>query len=417
MIHLSMSWRSIFPAAAIVALLAIAGVSARAADEPKVVKQPMPDKPLAVTAQRAFKKFKPYRPIVITNFGDGSNRLVVAEQTGKIYAVKAGEDVEQPALFANLEPKIEYKDKENEEGLLGLAFHPKYKENGQFFVYYTAKYTGKPGAKRESVLSRFKVSKDDPNKADAEFEQELLRIPQPYWNHNGGTICFGPDGMLYIGLGDGGAGNDPHGNGQKMDTILGKILRIDVDHHDKGLAYAIPKDNPFVGKEGARGEIWNAGLRNVWRMSFDRKTGDFWVADVGQNLWEEINIVKKGDNLGWNIRESRHGFNPPTAPARPDLLEPIWEYHHDIGKSITGGHVYRGPTSRNLIGKYLYADYVTGKLWALDYDAEAKQVKANYILSCVDQNPPVMTFGEAEDGEVYFATTFGFIYKFTDTNM
>lgn len=382
----------------------------------EVQKQPLPDTPLAVTAQRAFKKFKPYRPIVITHFGDGSNRLVVAEQTGKIYVLKPGEDVESPALLINLESKIEYKDKENEEGLLGLAFHPKFKENGAFFVYYTAKYTGRPGAKRESVVSRFRLSQEDSAQGDPASEVELLRIPQPFWNHNGGTLCFGPDGMLYIGLGDGGAANDPQGNGQKMDTLLGKILRIDVDQATSDKPYGIPADNPFVKTAGARPEIYALGVRNIWRMSFDRATGAFWVADVGQNLWEEINIVKKGDNLGWNIRESRHGFNPPNAGPRPELLEPIWEYHHDIGKSITGGHVYRGKQVPALVGKYLYADYVTGKIWALEYDAQAGQVKANYILQCVDQNPPIMTFGEGEDGEVYCASTFGFIYTFTGTN-
>jgi quinoprotein glucose dehydrogenase len=278
------------------------------------------------------------------------------------------------------------------------------------------------------VVSRFRVSKDDPQKADPKSEEELLRIPQPFWNHNGGTIVFGPDGMLYIGLGDGGLANDPKGNGQNLSTWLGSILRIDVDHKDEGRAYAVPKDNPFVGQKDAKPEIWAYGWRNVWRMSFDRKTGTFWAADVGQNLWEEINIVVKGGNYGWNKRESMHTFDVSKAQPGPgrtvaetnkpdprrageeDLIDPIWEYHHDIGKSITGGNVYRGKKIPQLEGCYLYGDYVSGKQWALKYDEKAKKVVANYAL--IDNKAPVMTYGEDEAGEVYFADSFGFIYKF-----
>jgi quinoprotein glucose dehydrogenase len=219
--------------------------------------------------------------------------------------------------------------------------------------------------------------------------------------------------MLYIGLGDGGKANDPYENGQKMSTWLGKILRIDVDHKEAGKNYAVPRDNPFVGMSDAKPEIWALGVRNIWRMSFDRETGVHWAGDVGQDLWEEIDIVVKGGNYGWNYREAMHPF-PPEAnhPPKPEMIEPIWEYHHTIGKSITGGVVYRGKKVPSLVGKYLYADYVTGKLWALDYDLKAKKVNANYILSCVDQNPPVITYGEDEQGEVYFTTAFGNIYKY-----
>jgi quinoprotein glucose dehydrogenase len=362
-------------------------------------KQPQPDTPIDVTVTRAFPKLRIRRPVLFTNAGDGTNRLFIGEQQGVIRVMPNDENVEEPGVFLDIESQVVYKDKENEEGLLGLAFHPKFKENGQFFVYYNT--TDKP---HTCVVSRFTVSKDNSDKADPKSEEELLRIEQPFWNHNGGTLCFGPDGYLYIGLGDGGAANDPHGNGQNLKTWLGSILRIDVDNKDEGKAYAVPKDNPFVGKEGAQPEIFAYGFRNIWRMSFDRETNDFWVADVGQNLWEEINIVTKGGNYGWNLREGFHKFGDQGAEPRADLLEPIWEYHHDIGKSITGGYVYRGKKVPALIGCYLYGDYVSGKQWALKYDTKLPA-----------DNITVITYGEDEQGEVYFTDSFGFIYKYQAT--
>jgi quinoprotein glucose dehydrogenase len=236
-----------------------------------------------------------------------------------------------------------------------------------------------------------------------------MTIEQPFWNHNGGTIVFGPDGYLYIGLGDGGAANDPHGNGQNLGTLLGSILRIDVDSKDEGLAYGIPDDNPFVGVEGARPEIYAYGIRNVWRIAFDRQTGKLWAGDVGQDLWEEIDIIEKGGNFGWNLREGMHPFKG-GAEASDAFVEPIFEYHHDVGKSITGGHVYRGQRVPQLAGKYVYADYVTGDIWALDYDEAGRKVRGNYSISW--EKLPVMTFGEDEQGEVYFTITSGQVYRF-----
>ena len=206
--------------------------------------------PIAVRTVRAFKDLDIKRPIVVTNAGDGTNRLFVASQLGTIFVMPDDQTASDPAVFLDLSKKVVYKDKENEEGLLGLVFHPQYKENGQFFVYYTT-----TEAPHTSVVSRFRVSKDDPNKADPKSEQELLSVPQPFWNHNGGTICFGPDGFLYIALGDGGSANDPEKNGQNLSTLLGSILRIDVDHKAGDKAYAIPKDNPFVKNPDARPEI------------------------------------------------------------------------------------------------------------------------------------------------------------------
>ena len=341
-------------------------------------------------------KAQPLRPIVLTHAGDGSNRIVVATQRGVIHVFENRQSAKKTTVFLDLEVKVAYNDKQNEEGLLGLAFHPKYKQNGYFFVYYSTR-----DASHTSVISRFRVSKDDPNRADATFEEEVMRIKQPFWNHNGGTIAFGPDGYLYVGLGDGGSAKDPHGNGQNKATLLGSILRIDVDRKDKGLSYAIPRDNPFVGQPKARGEIWAYGLRNVWRMSFDRKTGTMWAGDVGQDLWEEINLITRGGNYGWNLREARHKFGKNGSGPSPDLIEPIWEYDHVVGKSITGGHVYRGKRLPELVGAYLYADYVTGKIWALRYDESKKKVISN--RSIPGNKLPVISFGEDEMGEVYFA--------------
>jgi quinoprotein glucose dehydrogenase len=269
------------------------------------------------------------------------------------------------------------------------------------------------------VISRFRVSKKDPGKADPASEEEILRIKQPFWNHNGGTLAFGPDGCLYVGLGDGGSARDPHRNGQNLKTLLGSILRIDVDKKSDGKKYSIPQDNPFVGQKDARPEIWAYGLRNVWRMSFDRKTGALWAGDVGQDIWEEIDLIEKGGNYGWNLREAKHKFGPKGSEARSDMIDPVWEYHHNIGKSITGGNVYRGKRVPELVGAYLYADYVSGKVWALRYDEKAKKVVGNHPIepgeSCPVKKMPVITFGEDEGGEVYFCDSFGFLYRFRST--
>jgi glucose/arabinose dehydrogenase len=238
-----------------------------------------------------------------------------------------------------------------------------------------------------------------------------MRIKQPFWNHNGGTVEFGPDGYLYVGLGDGGAANDPLGNGQNLETLLGSILRIDVDRQQEGRPYAIPPDNPFVEAPGARPEIWAYGLRNVWRLSFDEPTGTMWAADVGQNLWEEINIIRRGGNYGWNLREGMHPFGDDGSGPRPDLIEPVWEYHHDIGKSITGGMVYRGDRVPALRGYYLYADYVSGRFWALRYDHDQQRVVENRPIRS-GESKPIVTFGEDETGEVYCSDAFGMIYMF-----
>ncbi len=363
------------------------------------------ERPLPVRIERAFANLEFNRPLVLTHAGDGTNRVFVASQLGKIFVFANDQDVEEAAVYLDIKDRVTYSDNENEEGFLGLAFHPRYQDNGELYVYYTTRKTP-----HTSVISRFRVSKDDPNRADPASEEEILRIGQPYWNHNGGTMVFGPDGYLYIGLGDGGKRDDPHGNGQNLGTLLGSILRIDVDHRDAGKAYAIPKDNPFVGRPGARGEIWAYGVRNIWRMAFDRETGKLWAADVGQDIWEEIDLIVRGGNYGWNLREATHKFGPKGAVPRPDLIEPIFEYHPDAGKSITGGQVYRGQRVPELAGAYLYADYITGQVYALRYDEQAKRVTANQPIA--GNIMPVFSFGEDEPGEAYFMTTQGWIFRF-----
>ena len=355
---------------------------------------------------QAFPELRIARPIVVTHANDGSNRLFVASQLGKIYCFENKADVSEPNLYLDIEESVRYIDKENEEGLLGFAIHPDYKKNGQFFLFYTT--TDEPHV---SVISRFNVSSTDPSKADPNSEVELMRIPQPFWNHNGGTLAFGHDGYLYIALGDGGKANDPFKNGQNLATLNGSILRIDVDKKSKDHNYAIPADNPFVGLKEARPEIYAYGFRNVWRLSFDRKTGALYAADVGQNIWEEINIVVKGGNYGWNLREAKHKFGDNGSEASDKLIDPIFEYHHDVGKSITGGHVYRGSAVPSLKGMYMYADYVSGKVWALEHTPSGKILGNHEIKS---MNLPIITFGEDEQGEVYLTTQLGggIIYKF-----
>jgi glucose/arabinose dehydrogenase len=352
------------------------------------------------------------RPLIVTGAGDGTNRIFVATQPGTIHVFPNDPNIDEMTTFLDIRERVHYRvPQENEEGFLGLAFHPKFKENGEFFVYYTNAYESEDD--RKSIISRFRVSQDDPNRADPGSEEIIMEIPQPFWNHDGGTIIFGPDGYLYVGLGDGGSGGDPFGHGQNLGTLLGSVLRIDVDHKDEGLAYAIPKDNPFVGQEGARGEIWAYGIRNIWRMAFDRETGVLWAGDVGQDIWEEVDIITKGGNYGWNLREGMHPFNRRGhrgSEARPDLIEPLIEYHHDVGKSITGGNVYRGKAVPELVGAYLYADFVSGKMWALWYDQQAKRVTANREI--VSSAGAVITFGEDDAGETYYTTQQGAIMKF-----
>jgi glucose/arabinose dehydrogenase len=336
----------------------------------------------------------PLRPLVVTHSGDGTGRRFVLDQSGMIHVFKPGSVAGK--LFLDLRPGTAPWGKYNEEGLLGLVFHPKFKENGEFFLTYSLK-----GEKRVEHLSRFTVTADDPDRADPASEVVVLAVDQPFWNHNGGSIAFGPDGFLYWGLGDGGSRDDPFGNGQKLDTLLGKILRLDVDRRDEDKGYAIPADNPFVNTASARGEIFALGFRNPWQIAFDSATGKLWAADVGQDLWEEVNVVTKGGNYGWSVREGTRPFGNREATANA-FIAPVWEYDHQIGKSITGGFVYRGQAIPELVGAYLYGDFVSGRLWALQLDqatGKATNVKLPW------NGLPIFGFGTDADGEAYVLTS------------
>ena len=249
----------------------------------------------------------------------------------------------------------------DEEGLLSLAVDPLFTENGHLWVYYSV-----AGVPRFTRLSRFSVDlAADPFRADPASELVIIEVEQPFANHNGGAIRFGPDGMLYLGFGDGGSGGDPRGNGQNLETLLGSIVRIDVGDAAPGAPYAVPADNPFVGVAGAREEIWAYGLRNPWRMAFDRASGRLWVGDVGQNRFEEIDVVERGGNYGWNRLEGAHCFEPRSGCDEEGVTLPIAEYSHDLGCSVTGGVVYRGREVPSLAGSYLFADFCGDAVWAL----------------------------------------------------
>ena len=338
------------------------------------------------------------RPLDLQNASDGSGRLFIVEQGGRIYVINNPSTAEAE-LFLDISDRVD--DSGNEMGLLGLAFHPDFKTNDKFFVNYT---TG-----GSTVISRFMVDPDNPGIADKTSEEVLLTFSQPYSNHNGGKITFGPDdGYLYIATGDGGSGGDPQGNAQNLKTLLGKILRIDVDRKESGLNYTIPPDNPFVGnREGYRQEIYAYGLRNPWRFSFDLSTNRLWAADVGQDRVEEIDIIEKGKNYGWNIMEGSLCFKPPAGCDQTGLELPVYEYRHPLGESITGGYVYRGDNLPMLQGIYIYGDYVTGIIWGLPYN-EGKETQ-NFILTKTNLN--ISSFGIDEDSELYFTAFDGKIYR------
>ncbi len=326
------------------------------------------------------------------------NNVYVVEQPGIIRVFNNDSSVTSSKVFLDIRDRVL---SGGEQGLLGLAFHPDFENNGIFYVDYTASNP------RRTVISRFYIKSNTPNEADPSSEERIMEINQPYSNHNGGRILFGPDGYLYIGMGDGGSGGDPQGNGQNRQTLLGTILRIDVDHPASGKQYGIPPDNPFAGNtNGFREEIYAYGLRNPWRFSFDPVTKDLWAGDVGQNKYEEIDIIKPGKNYGWNIVEGFHCYSPSSGCDTTGLVPPVWEYSHSEGHSITGGVVYRGKKLSTLNGQYIYADFVKNKVWALDYISE-NNIKNKLILN-VDN---VSSFGTDPDGEIYLCSFDGNIYK------
>ncbi len=328
-------------------------------------------------------------PVGIAQAGDGSGRLFVLEQLGRIRVVQDGALVVTP--FLDITDRVG--SSQNEQGLLGLAFHPAYADNGTFFVNYTDR-------QGDTVVSRFSVS-SDAARAEPGSEVVLLRINQPAGNHNGGHLAFGPDGRLYVGMGDGGGAGDRYGNGQNGQTLLGAMLRLDVDG---GSAYRVPDDNPFVGNPNVRDEIWAVGLRNPWRYSFDRLTGDLYIADVGQNRYEEVNVQPAGDpvglNYGWPIMEGLHCFPEDQSCEQAGLTLPVWEYDHSQGCSVTGGYVYRGEEFPILTGIYLFGDYCSGRIWGLaPRDGTGADGWQAALLAQADVR--LTSFGEDERGELY----------------
>jgi glucose/arabinose dehydrogenase len=326
------------------------------------------------------------KPTHITHAGDGSGRLFITEQEGRILV---GRD---NAVLAT--PFLDIRDRVSccgERGLLSAAFPPGYREKRYFYVNYTDQ-------SGDTVVARYRTSKDN-DRADPASEEVVLTVKQPFANHNGGQLAFGPDGFLYIGMGDGGSANDPYGNGQKMNTLLGKVLRIDVESGAR--PYAVPASNPFLGRKDALPEIWASGLRNPWRFSFDRATGDLYLADVGQNKYEEVNVQpassRGGENYGWNIMEGMHCFRSRTCDAS-GLVKPAAEYGHGQGCSVTGGMVYRGRAFPRLVGTYLYGDYCSGRIWGL-----RKQGSRLISAELAETKLAISTFGEDEAGEIYVA--------------
>jgi glucose/arabinose dehydrogenase len=325
-------------------------------------------------------------PVGLAHAGDGSSRLFVLLQRGRIVILQGTSILPEP--FLDIRPLVSCC---GERGLLGLAFHPQYATNGFFFINYT-------DVNGDTVVARYSRSAADPARAESGSAQVVLRIPQPFSNHNGGQLAFGPDGYLHIGTGDGGSGGDPGNRAQDLSTLLGKILRIDVD---RGEPYTLPQDNPFRAAVGARGEIWSYGLRNPWRFSFDRQTGDLFIADVGQNRLEEVNFTPAssggGENYGWRIMEGSQCFNPATGCSMQGLVLPVLEYGRSQGCSVTGGYRYRGARFPSLRGLYFYGDYCSGRIWGASQNAGG-QWNSTELL---DTTYSITSFGEDQAGEIY----------------
>ena len=350
--------------------------------------------------ERVFPEIDMNKVIFLADAGKNTDRLFVALQPGKIMQFNPVIDDKTAEVFMDLSERVSVKG--NEEGLLGLAIDPKYSSNGFFYVYYSASNP------RRSVVSRFKVSNPKTGKGETTSEQILLEIDQPFSNHNGGHIAFGPDGYLYIAVGDGGKANDPYNNGQNLSTLLGSILRIDVSRVDSENGYKVPPDNPFVNIDGnAKTEIWAYGLRNPWRFSFDRDTGDLWAGDVGQNRFEEIDLIKIGGNYGWKIMEGLSCFPRGNQCDSSGILSPVIEYGRADGCSVTGGYVYRGKRLPSLFGAYIYGDFCTGNIWAFRYDGTS----VTEHLKLVDSNLRISSFAEDRDGEIYIVSYTKGIYR------
>lgn len=338
-------------------------------------------------------------PVQITNANDNSNRLFIVEQRGRILILKDNKIQNEP--FLDIESIV---NSGGEKGLLSVAFHPEFNKNQRFFVNYTKL----DERQLKTVVAEYNVSATNPNIANTE-EKVILEIDQPFGNHNGGQIMFGPDGFLYVGMGDGGSGGDPLNNGQNINTVLGSLLRIDVNRKPP---FEAPPGNPFVGVEGAN-EIWAYGLRNPWRFSFDRENGNLFLADVGQNDFEEVNLITRGGNYGWNVMEGFHCFPLSNSDCdQPNFIPPLAEYSHGEGNSITGGYVYRGLDINELVGNYIFGDFVSSTIWTLNENQEGIWERTELLQT----NLSISSFGEDEAGELYVVDHSGAIYKMIDAN-
>ena len=383
--------------------------------------QPLPK----VRLWPAFPALTLDRPVWMCQAPDGSDRRFVVEQTGRILILPGGSDGSAVKEFLNITERKPFVDlgPNTHVGLISIAFHPGFKTNGLFYIFYGQTNANPAGQfPRRNVVSEFKVSSADPDRADAASERVVMEVPEPFNSNQGGELGFGPDGYLYISLGDGGSNNDPFNSGQNTATLLGKILRIDVNTRStmgegrnfKRLEYGIPGDNPFVsepdawGGLGVRKEIYAWGLRNAWRYSWDWKTGDLWAGDVGEKLWEEVDLIVKGGNYGWCVREGMHGFKP--GPTGAQYMEPVIEYphgsnqvaqsqfrRHSIGLCVIGGYVYRGKKYPALEGVYVYGDFVLGTIWGFRY-AGGKVTEYGTLLQ---QPKNIASFAEDADGELY----------------
>ncbi|MDH5402206.1 MAG: PQQ-dependent sugar dehydrogenase [Candidatus Heimdallarchaeota archaeon] len=347
--------------------------------------------------EKAFPNIEFDKPVDFQSTPDDSDLIFVVEQAGIIKVFQNNPKVSSTSIFLDISNRVE---SGGEKGMLGLAFHPNYTRNGLFFVYYMVDNP------LRSRVSSFVVYADR-SEANQNSEKIILEISQPYSNHNGGQIIFGDDGYLYIGLGDGGSGGDPENNGQDLTTLLGTILRIDVDNVSDSRNYSIPNDNPYYSNtNGYKEEIYAYGLRNPWRMSFDIETGNLWVGDVGQNKIEEVDIIESGKNYGWNTMEGSSCYNANTCETT-GLELPVAEYDHSLGISITGGYVYRGSIHESLVGNYIFGDYGTGRIWKLDINN-----LTGGIIQLMKVNLNIVSFGTDNMNELYILAFDGFIYKF-----
>ena len=356
------------------------------------------------SVENAFPNLSFVDPVGIDHAGDGSNRIFILEQQGRIKVFDNDYSVQTAQTFLDIRSIVDQDGGYTEEGLLGIAFHPNYSENGFFYVNYTSHNP------RRNVIARYSVSDNNPNEADYSSSIVILEVEQPFTNHNGGQMGFGPDGFLYIIFGDGGSSADPYSNGQNLSTLLGSMIRIDIDNPSNGMNYGIPSDNPFTAPLAARDEIYAYGLRNMWRFSWDSETGLLWGADVGQNAYEEIDIIYSGLNYGWNTMEGNHCYPIGSECSTEGLELPVWEYelYVDGVCSITGGYVYRGNELYGLFGKYIYGDWCTGDIWALEYNGEAEN--SHLLTSGIN----ITTFGVDENKELLFCGN-GEIFKLTSS--